>query len=327
MDIECRALYNSLRMNWLMDPNMPAEPWQVEDYRHMKIEAIFERLKLQEIELDRVSFLALSEEYENPEDLAAHLVLIPDADQRSQDQVYLLVFELWRRLLPEKPTWTIFCDELDYQIQKYDRGQLKNLEAIQDVLANLKVVLDENVDQGGEASSIFEMVCSGCANDIESFLYDFIDEQIDEKNISYAAELLDSFEEYIHDIKWFDFLRLRQLTTTDPEEAAQLLRKIITESLNHLDLVFNLELLSYLAQGGDEKIFVNLMTQTIPLLKSEEDFQDLLMICADFYHFLDLEQIEKKIQGIIDRRSKISLQKQIDLNDPDLADFFKAITH
>lgn len=312
-------------MNWLLDPNMDVEPWQVEDYRNMPLEAIFERLRLQEIELDRISFLALSDEYENPEDLAEHLLLSPDSDQRSQDQIYLLVFELWRRLLPEKPTLTIFCDELDYQIQQYDRGQLKNLEAIQDVLANLKVVLDENVDQGGDPPAVFDMVCSGCANDIESFIYDFIDEQIDEKNISYASELLDAFEEYINDIKWFDFLRLRQLSLTDPEGAILLLRKIILENSNHPDLVFNLEILSYLVQGGDEKIFMNLLKQTIPLLKSEEDFQDLLTICADFYHFLDLDQIEKKIQAILNNRSKIHSEKQIDPNDPDFTELFKAM--
>ena len=35
MDAERRALYNSLRMHWLLDPNMAVEPWQVEDYRSM----------------------------------------------------------------------------------------------------------------------------------------------------------------------------------------------------------------------------------------------------------------------------------------------------
>ena len=33
MQIERRALYNLMRMNWQIDPSLPAEPWQVEDYR------------------------------------------------------------------------------------------------------------------------------------------------------------------------------------------------------------------------------------------------------------------------------------------------------
>jgi hypothetical protein len=327
MNIERRALYNSLRMNWMIDPSIAVEPWQVEDYRNMPLEAIFERLGLQEIAIDRISFLALSEEYESPEDLTEHLLLSPDSDQRSQDQIYLLVFELWRRLIPEKPTLSIFCDELDYQIQQYDNGQIKDLEAIQDALANLKVVLDENVDQGGEPSEVFDKICAECANDIENFLYDFIGEQIDEKNVSYAAELLDAFEDYINDAKWFEFLRLRQLSSTDPEGAVQLLRKIILENSKNPDLVFSLEILSFLIQGGDEKIFANLLKQTIPLLESEEDFQDLLTICADFYHFLDLDQVEKKIQQILENRSKIPLEKQIDKNDPAFIELFKSMVH
>src|SRR5207253_779294 len=138
--------------------------------------------------------------------------------------------------IPEKPTLSVFCDELDYRIQQYDIGDIKDLESIQDALANLKVVLDENVDQGGEPSEVFDQICSECANDIESFLYDFIGEQIDEKNISYASELLDAFEDYINDVKWFDFLRLRQISLTDPEESAQLFRKILSETSKNPDL-------------------------------------------------------------------------------------------
>ena len=58
-------------------------------------------------------------------------------------------------------------------------------------------------------------------------------------------------------------------------------------------------MLAFLVQGGDEKIFIGVVRQTIPLLQSEEDFQDLLTICADFYHLLDHEMIEKKIQNIL----------------------------
>lgn len=325
MDLERRALYNSLRMNWLLDPDMAVEPWQVDDYRNMPLENIFSRLKLQDIELDRTSFIALSEEYDSPEQLTEHLLTDPDSDERTQDQVYLLVFELWRRLLPEKPTLTIFCDELDHQVQLYDAGHSQNAEAIQDAIANLKMVLDENVDQGGDPMDVFEKVCSGCANDIESFLYDFIAEQIDEKNTSYAAELLDAFEDYVSDLKWFEFLRVRQLSTTDPEGANELLRKVIKESSAEPDLEFNLELLAFLVQGGDEKVFIGLVRQTIPLLQSEEDFQDLLTICADFYHLLDHELVEQKIQDILKKRSRIPFEKTIDLKDPDFMELFKAM--
>jgi hypothetical protein len=327
MDEDRRALYNSLRMSWLLDQEMAVEPWQVEDYRTMSNEAIFERLSLQDINLDRHSFQQITDEYESPEELSDHLLEHLDADPRSRDQVYLLIFELWRRFLPEKPSLTIFCDELDHQIQLYDTGNAQNAEAIQDTIANLKVVLDENVDQGGDPVEVFQMIAASCANDVESFLYDFMAEQIDVKNFSYAAELLDAFEDYVTDIKWFEFLRVRQLAATDPESAIALLNKVVKESREEPDLEFNLEILAFLVQGGDETIFRSLLKQTIPLLQSEEDFQDLLMICADFYHLLDHDHIEQKIQTILKKRSRMPLRQTIDRKDPDLIELVKAMSN
>lgn len=316
MNVERKALYNSLRMNWLLHPDMLVEPWQVEDYRKVSLEGLFERLRLQDIEIDRISFLALADEYESPEELTEHLTEAMETDQRTQDQTYLLIFELWRRLLPEKPTLSIFCDELDYQIQQYDEGKVKDLETMQDMLANLKMVLDENVDQGGDPTEVFHQVSAECANDVRNFLYDFIGEQIDENHLSYAGELLDSFEDYIQDGKWFDLLRMRQLCSSDPEEVQHLLRKIILKSAKTSDLPFNLEILSHLAQTDEEKIFLKLLKATIPLLETEEDFQDLLFICSDFYQLMDKDVEEEEIQKILESRSRIPLEKKIDKKDP-----------
>ena len=58
-DIERRALYYLLRINWLSEPNMPVEPWQIEDYKAKPIQELFERLKAFQITLDRVEFYCL----------------------------------------------------------------------------------------------------------------------------------------------------------------------------------------------------------------------------------------------------------------------------
>jgi hypothetical protein len=67
MQIERRALYNSLRMNWVMDPTLEVEPWQVEDYRSLPIDTIFERIEEKNIPLDKETFLALAENVDTPE--------------------------------------------------------------------------------------------------------------------------------------------------------------------------------------------------------------------------------------------------------------------
>lgn len=323
--IERRALYYSLRLSWLKDPALPVQPWQVEDYRSMPLEGLFQRLKLQDLSLDKLSFQALAEQADSPEDLSEHLLEGRQIDSVTLDQVYLLIFELWRRLIPEKPSLTIFCDELDHQISSYDEGS-SDPELIEDTLSNLQVILDEHADEGGDPLDLFETICSGCANDLESFIYDFISEQIDSNNLSYATELLDAFSEYVTDVKWFDFLRAQVLFETDPAGAHVIIQHLLTDASKDPDLEFNLELLAYLVAAGDQRDFIKLVKKTTPLLISEEDFRDLLSICVDFYHRLDDDEGEKAIQNILKSRSNVNLDAAFDPKDPDIAELYKAMT-
>jgi hypothetical protein len=182
--IERRALYNLLRMNWLNEPTLSVESWQVEDYRSLPLPDLFERLKQFNIQLDRVSFIAYADECDSPEDLTEHLIGDRNLPTAQEDQVYLLIFELWRRLMSEKPSLSILCNELDHQIFLYDRHELDNPLALQDALTHFIEILDENVDEGIPPEQAFKLISPYFANDMETFLYDFIAEQIDEGNES-----------------------------------------------------------------------------------------------------------------------------------------------
>lgn len=325
MYAERRALYNSLRQNWQSEPNLAVEPWQVEDYRNMPLNALFERLKLQDIHLDKSSYLKAAEELDSPEQLTDLLLEGNDADGMTHDQVYLLIFELWRRLVPEKPSLTIFCDELDHQISLYDSGRIDNAEALQDVIANLQVVIDENTDEGADPAEVFDMISHNCANDLESFLYDYIAEQMDAGDDAYATELLDDFAPYVKDTRWFDFLRARLLAPSDPQALARLLRKICAAPREKGDLEFNLEVLSFLVTAGEKEDFTKVVRKTVQLLSTEEDFQDLLTICADFYHRLDHDEIEKGIFDLIKKRTDRPLEASFLPTDPDIAVLYKIL--
>lgn len=325
MDIARRALFNSLRMNWLTDSSVKVLPWQVEDYRALMLEELFARLRKKNIELDRVSFSALVENYDSPEDLCKNLLADFDLAPMDQDQVYLLIFELWRRIVNDKPSLSIFCDELDFQIFSYDHGNITHPENIQDAIANLEVILDENTDEGADPVEVFDMISQCCANDIEAFLYDFIAEQIDNHNYPYATELLDSFGHYVKDTSWFDFLRARLLSSSDPEGSDKIIRQIIQDIKKQKDLDLSLEVLSFMANGGDPELFRTLARQTVPILETEEDFQELLAICVDYYHFLDQDLEEGLIQQIQKDRSQDSLERQIQLKDSRVKEFLKII--
>lgn len=325
MELNRRALYNSLRMNWVLNPTLEVEAWQVEDYRAMPLDQLFERLEDRDIRLNKSSLVAFADTVDNPEDLAETLLHDSTQEMAIQDQVYLIIFELWRRLLPEKPSLSILCDELDYQIHLYDQEQGSNNEGLTDVLADLQVVLDENTDEGADPQVVFDCINSGCANDIQSFLHDFISDQIDECNYSYATELLEGFSSYLHDVKWTGLLRARLVAVSNPNEANAIVKQLISSKNGSGDLEFNLELLSFLVSLGERDTFERLLKQSADLLQFEDDFQALLSISSDFYHRLDEEGIEKSLQSMLELREKHKPDEFFDKKDADLAEFFKII--
>ena len=127
------------------------------------------------------------------------------------------------------------------------------------------------------------------------------------------------------DVSWYDFLRARLLSHTEPEGSDQITRQLIQAIKKHQNLDLGFEVLSFLAQGGNPELFRTLARQLVSLLETEEDFQDLLTICADYYHFLDQDQEELLIQKILQNRSQNALKSQIQPKDVKVKEFLKII--
>src|SRR5262249_10458002 len=115
---------------------------------------------------------------------------------------------------------------------------------------------------------------------------------------------------------WFTFLRARILAAEDIVEANALIHRLVKNSSSHPDLDFNLEFLSFLVGIGEVPVFLEMVKKTIPMLESEEDFQNLIAICADFYHRLDIDIKERALQDLLTRRTTIDLSHPFDRHDP-----------
>ena len=322
--MERRALYHSLRVNWQLDPMSGIEPWQVEDYRRIPADELFARLANVGVPVEYPQFMALADSEDSPEDLAE--TLLPDdiEDQETADQIYLIVFELWRRLLSERQTLSLFCDEWDHQIDLYEAGQLESMEGLDDVLNRFSSVLEETKDQGDDPKALYESVLQNCAHDVEAFLYDFSLAQIQEQNIPYAEEILENFMPYVKDKHWFKLLNLQILAKTDQKEASRLTPSLVKEAQNLQNLEFNLEFLAYLAtQSEEEKPFTQLVKVIVPELSIEEDFWDLLSSAEDYFHFKDLEAKEEWIKSMRARRFKNDPNLLFNDQDPDLQELLK----
>lgn len=308
--LQTKALYNLLRLNAAEDPTVKAESWALEDLRSLPLEELFSRLEKNNVQLDRRAFHQFAEQCDTPEELS-DLLLHDGSLEEEQDPFYLIIFELWRRLIPEKQSLSIFCDELDHRIAVYDQGLLESDELIQDALANLLEILDENADSGVEPGDVFAAICDYCAHDIESFIFDYTLDLFDSGSSLYASELIEGFSPYVSDPLWFDFLRVRLLAYTDMEDANIAMHRLLE---NELELPLILEMLRFLGSNGGHEIFKLALNKALPLLSSEEEFGELLPLVADYYHRLDEEATEQMVLKLMENRK----EGPLDPSHPDI---------
>lgn len=316
-EIGRKAFFNLLFISAFDGPSSPLGEWAEEDYRVLDESTILHRLKDLEISLNKDHFLNLVEEFEGPEDLTDHLTSHFE-DPKPVDQAFLLIFELWRRWAHEKPTLSIFCDDLDRLIFLYDQGGFGHAEALQDALATLGGLLDDSVDQGAEKEEVFNFIKYNCANDIESFLFDFISEQLEADNLPYASELVDIFKDYASDKDWFELLDLKLRVQEEPESTTKEVTKFLHSLQDDMPLEFFFELLMVLIEAGDRNLFIALVRQALPSLETEEDLQTLLSLSADFFNRLD-DPREEQLAEILKKREHFDSNTPLDRLDEDVS--------
>lgn len=289
--LQTKAIYMLLRLNAAEDPAVTADPWALEDLRILPLDAVFARLEKYGLPFDRKTFHHFAADCETPEELAD--LLLPDgASEKQRDPFYLIVFELWRRLLPEKQSLSIFCDELDHRIALYDQGEAGSDELVQEGLGNLLEVLDENADAGADPEEVFLAICDYCAHDLESFFYDYIADLLDGGHSLYASELIEGFSPYVNDPLWFDFLRVRLLSFTDVGDANLALYRLLE---NELDFALLVEMLRFLV-SGERELFAQAIQKALPFLTAHEEWLEVMEIAADFYRRLGEDEKAEAIQ-------------------------------
>jgi hypothetical protein len=318
--LQTKALYNLLRLNAAEDPTVEVDSWAIENLRLLSEGELFSRLQKQGVDLTTPSFQQFAHDCDTPEELTE--VLLPDhLSEKERDPFYLVVFELWRRFVPEKQSLSIFCDELDHRIALYDEGDGESDELIQDGLANLLEVLNENADAGADPEEIFLAICDYCAHDLEAFIYDYITELLDGGNCLYASELIEGFAPFVIEPQWFDFLRVRLLSFTDIGDANLAMHRLLE---SELELPLVLEMLHFLSSSDEYELFPLCLKKIIPLLATQEELTDTLLIIQEHYRHLDEPDRVDALEKLIEKRQ--SLEGPLTPNEPDLRVFTDFVT-
>jgi hypothetical protein len=307
-----KAYFNWLRQQWELDPKTAVEPWQGEDYRELLTAHILERLNALGFALTVEEFLQVSENFKTPEELTHQLC----PDKTNQLPIYLLLFELWRRLLPDKQSISVICDELDYSIKLYMKEPHREGAHLRNSLQRIEEILEKSVDEGQTPKASFDALKRHIAYDFEGFLYDYITDHIEEKNDLEASELLNTFYPYVSETFWFDFQKARLLILIDPHEGNLAFLSLLTQNLE-IDLL--LEIAAFLVHHGDPSLFQKTAELCLQKTETEEDFQELMASIGDYCHFVEKDDDELKIQNLFAKRIDRAPDQPFDPKDPDAA--------
>ena len=316
MTYKGRALYNLIKMNFNHDPHLEVESWQIEDYRNFSIEELFKRLEEHQIYLDKDHFLLYVEEADSPEELADFLCV--EEDYIKHEKVFLLVFELWRRLSPLKQVLSILCDELDHLIEAYEEGRQNNDEELQKQLLNTQRILEDYVDKGGDPLEGFKLISEYSCHNLELFIYEYIAHQIDIENDLYASEFVDGFYPYIKNKYWFDFLRIRLVSAVDPEEGNIMLDRLLESLTERSDLPLLYEILNFLIYIGNKEQLLSTFNTVFRFLEVEDDLRELLSVVLDYFSYNKKIKEEKVIITLLEQRKEKSPEEKLNSQDSTL---------
>ncbi len=259
------------------NPEVNHEDWMVEDLRSVSLDLLFCRLVEHNIRLDKKSFLNFADQMESPEELA-EVLTDEGKSPKEEDQIYLLTFELWRRLLPERSSLSILCDELDHQIDIYYQGQWSS--HLQELVDELSNVLDDYLDASIKPKSAIETVQQYCSYDLELFLYDFILDILDYGSFKEAKEYFDEFFSYYAKSIRFAYLDARF------SEDFKVMKKKISDLLDRdIEEDFLLDILDFLSEIGSEALFSKGLKFALKSVKTKEDFIDLIPFLEKYQGF------------------------------------------
>ena len=277
------------------------EVWQVEDYREVELDDLFIRLHEMGIDLDVETLGACFDEADSPEELAVSLAA--EEGTPRHEKIYLLVFELWRRLCPEKESLSIFCDELDHEIYRFNNDLLEDDE-MQDILAKLDHILDTNADRGVDPKVVFEMVCAHLAHDLEQFIYDFIGIEIEHRETVYANELIDHFYPYVLQTHRLDFLRIQCAALTGGDEVDEMIAHLECELENEKTLQILFDVLDFATQYGQSDLFLRTFALAIPLIETHDAYQDLITFTINYFESVGLGKEVALLQKMVKAAGK-----------------------
>lgn len=283
-------------------------------WREQSTQFLFDQLHNLGIDLDKSHFLAWARESDSPEDLLN--LLAPDNEDEEKDSLYmdhlyLILFELWRRFVPERRSLSIVADDIDQTICMYDaRGgecsieeensfaskmvgyfseYVRILEASLEQFKGCSPEEKEDVLMEGFTSpeaAIFGMSQPFFAHDIARSFFDFVVEYASSEIAHELLSIIDRIAPFIMPQNFLPAMRVHALWYEDEARAVQQAREFSRElfSKRYVDPVTKVlkqeaipsvfAFLVFAAKTGESGLFNEIMRNIIQCIP--ENTQDEL---------------------------------------------------
>lgn len=306
-----RSFYNLLQRQYAAGEVTDVPEWKVRDYRQLSIEDLFCELEQLGVEIDVDQLEVIADQAVSPEEVAESIA--PAGEPR--DRVYLLLFELWRRLFDDHETISLFCDELDHTIAAYEDDPATNEEDIYILLKELIGILEQNITLGQKPKELFVAVSHYLSHDLESFIYNYIQDLIEGGREMVASELTSNFAHYVQQTLWFDLLKIRLLSGASSHDATAMMARFLEQLQRRPELDLYLDLLHYLNRTGHLELFAQVVREVIPLIKTRQEYVEILDILSEFTHFNDQRQEGELIERLLQQVRQLPPAETISIQD------------
>lgn len=297
-----RGYYNLLWLQKLRGLPVSAESWESKDYRKIPLETLWNELSSLSLYFNSESFTAFCAPLDSPEELIQ--ILMPEEGEE-KNKVYLLIFELWRRLLPAKESVSIFADQLDRKIAAYEKykDDLELLSALNQVVD----ILESNTITDDPPEAIFERLCLYVAHDLESVIYTYIDSGLtDDSHLDSRLLLIDHFMPYVKDKSRLQFLRLKSMPVDFSYEREKLAEHIISSLQEKINIPLSIDLLFYFIEKRDKELFSEFFSFLISSVAEEKILVKLLDVLMEYHATFGRQEKQNQVYAF--------LQKHLDKN-------------
>lgn len=225
MQFNGRGFYNTL----LFSSSPIKEKWQIEDYTLLSTAQLLQRLIKENIHITENALKEYMESAQSPEDLTD--ILCPEEEGSVLfEKCYLIIFELWKKLAPHKETLSIFCDKLDHLIHAYDEGRPVADELVK-ALNDLMKIFEDLCASGLSQKETYALFSSYLAQDLETFIYDFLCDLIEAGEKTLAFDFIFGFYDFFHDKPALDLLKTTINLIENPDDSE-------TVFLNTIEKIF-----------------------------------------------------------------------------------------